>query len=994
MTSLTKVVHLLVTSLICCSTAQPASQLSLWGKTADLASLCSHWSLSPGVSVPNLQEFTVCLKFKLQTVGSTWTIFMYRHPDFQYTELGFGGRWSRLVVWLFGETWTTAFVNLERLVWYSMCLTWSDTKHKPTLYVNGNPINIMRANSFNASKSSWRSCCALAPNGTLTLGASHFLINGNIQILPSTRLFGQISLFRLWGHERSKQEVTSLYCTEGLVVKWTRDHWDTQRCEPVPDSSLNCEWSLYQVKVLIAIIRHEGNTTDLHTARNFTQNWLQDVLPANIELQSLTLVEVLRFDCLIDAEIVPGLDVAAMQRDVQRYLQAPYDDAESLLQIMVQSDSIQTTAVESFWLATDSPPTGTATNHHGSRYFAQISSYHHGKNNQDLDCGDSNSCSSYSGKNHQTHHHFHHPDIFHHHGHHNSTIHTSCSRESCVFQVQVMMSHAHTEEMEAQIRTLLMMPYDNGSISIATEDIQISRILSFMCGAESLKTLKGLFQWPATSGGKNCSQPCPKNHSLYATRHCQHELELVLDKLKDVVSAGVVSTDLGQTVINTISDILEKETDLLLFTNTILNLTQAVGDTMVGFEGSSSLVAPAIAVSVVDVDPVHFPGLTFGVSSDRTGSKPEIHINRSPLNGTVTFTSLPSVLRESFPEGPNKTRPRIQFQFYGIPLLFENNRKYQILNSYVVSASVTNATAPIKGLEEDIQITFRHLRSNQDVSRSGMDPATEQALTIISYIGCGFSALFLGITVLTYSAFEKLRRDYPSQILLNLSLSLLGLNLVFLLNSWLSSWGIHSLCVATAVTQHYFLLASIAWMGLEGINMYFALVKVFNVYVPSYMLKFCVLGWGLPLVVCVLVLVSHREAYGSYVDSSRHTNLRPLEDAEDFCWIQDDVTFYVSVVAYALIVFLVNIAVFIVVLIQIRQMQVNSPVGTKSGLLHDLKGVASLTILLGLTWTTGFFTFGPARVVLLYLFAALNTLQGASSATIRLDPQDTKNWYF
>lgn len=26
--------------------------------------------------------------------------------------------------------------------------------------------------------------------------------------------------------------------------------------------------------------------------------------------------------------------------------------------------------------------------------------------------------------------------------------------------------------------------------------------------------------------------------------------------------------------------------------------------------------------------------------------------------------------------------------------------------------------------------------------------------------------------------------------------------------------------------------------------MYFALVKVFNVYVPSYILKFCALGWG------------------------------------------------------------------------------------------------------------------------------------------------------
>uniref|UniRef100_A0A3B3D5I4 Adhesion G protein-coupled receptor G4b n=1 Tax=Oryzias melastigma TaxID=30732 RepID=A0A3B3D5I4_ORYME len=57
-------------------------------------------------------------------------------------------------------------------------------------------------------------------------------------------------------------------------------------------------------------------------------------------------------------------------------------------------------------------------------------------------------------------------------------------------------------------------------------------------------------------------------------------------------------------------------------------------------------------------------------------------------------------------------------------------------------------------------------------------------------------------------------------------------------------------------------------------------------------------------------------------------------------------------------------------------MRVNSPAGTPRGLLHDLKGVASLTLLLGLTWTVGFFTWGPAKIFLLYLFSVLNTLQG------------------
>ncbi|KAJ0061921.1 hypothetical protein NL108_014411, partial [Boleophthalmus pectinirostris] len=358
-----------------------------------------------------------------------------------------------------------------------------------------------------------------------------------------------------------------------------------------------------------------------------------------------------------------------------------------------------------------------------------------------------------------------------------------------------------------------------------------------------------------------------------------------------------------------------------------------------------------------------------------------------PQNGTVAFISLPSILQQSFPQGiENHTSPRVQFQFFGVPRLFMNKTPNDlILNTFVVSASVTNASSRITDLQEDVLITLSHLKPNHDnkdvqcvywnfnlndgqggwdpsgcrkfissshyttclcdhlthfgvlldVSRKPVDPKDEYKLTIISYLGCGVSSLFLGITVLTYTAFEKLRRDYPSQILINLSLALLGLNLVFLVNTWFSSLGVYGLCIFVASALHYFLLASFTWMGLEAVNMYFALVKVFNVYVPSYILKFCALGWGIPLVVCVVVLIVDREAYGSHLYT-----------------------------------------VFIVVLIQIRRMRYNSPAGIHSGLMKDLKGVASLTLLLGLTWTIGFFTWGPARVAMLFLFSTLNSLQG------------------
>lgn len=45
---------------------------------------------------------------------------------------------------------------------------------------------------------------------------------------------------------------------------------------------------------------------------------------------------------------------------------------------------------------------------------------------------------------------------------------------------------------------------------------------------------------------------------------------------------------------------------------------------MVYCQSSNTLVAPAIAMSVVNVAPGQFDSLTFSVSSDNTGLKPEV----------------------------------------------------------------------------------------------------------------------------------------------------------------------------------------------------------------------------------------------------------------------------------------------------------------------------------------------------------------------------------
>uniref|UniRef100_A0A674AVM9 Adhesion G protein-coupled receptor G4b n=1 Tax=Salmo trutta TaxID=8032 RepID=A0A674AVM9_SALTR len=366
-----------------------------------------------------------------------------------------------------------------------------------------------------------------------------------------------------------------------------------------------------------------------------------------------------------------------------------------------------------------------------------------------------------------------------------------------------------------------------------------------------------------------------------------------------------------------------------------------------------------------------------------------------PCDGTVASISLPRALQNFFPEGNKKKR--VQFHFYGTQELFKGHSQDPetnwTLNSYVVSASVNNSN--VSNLGNPVVVTLTHLKPKEvgcvywdfqknngsggwdsngcetlptisayqttchcyHLTHFGVLLADQETLMVISYLGCGVSSIFLSISLLTYMVFEKLRRDYPSKILINLSVALLGLNLVFLMDSWLSSFGFYSLCITTAATLHYFLLASFTWMGLEAVHMYFALVKVFNVYIPSYIHKFCTLGWGKPR-------------------QSELSKGKILE--ENHCWMQSNVFFYITIVAFVLLVMVLNIVVFIMVLIQIRHMQTNNPAATvsKRSVMHDLRAVASLTFLLGLTWPIAFFTWGPARVPMLHLFSVLNSLQG------------------
>ncbi|XP_067903179.1 adhesion G-protein coupled receptor G4-like [Heterodontus francisci] len=509
---------------------------------------------------------------------------------------------------------------------------------------------------------------------------------------------------------------------------------------------------------------------------------------------------------------------------------------------------------------------------------------------------------------------------------------------------------------------------------------------------------------------------------LLTTNTCclsRNDLEIVISKTTDIVKIAAINLPLGKDVVGIVNNILNKTDNLIGFSARILDIMEIVGNKL-EFQGSEiEIITETVSMALVNVNFIHFWGIAFGVMSYINGFSQQIYRNVTSLDDPVAYIELPPVLPK-LSSGKKTLNTRIQFQFYGETSLFEDRSfNGQILNSYVVSSSIEGKD--IKNLSDPVKVTLQHLTPKEgdesvtcvfwdfqqnsgaggwnssgcevtkssskyttcycnhlthfgillDVSRHRIDPVNLWILTIITYIGCGVSSFFLGIILLTYLSFENLRCDYPSKILLNLCMSLFMLNIVFLTDSWLASFNSSGLCISVAAALHYFLLTSFTWMCIEAIHMYFALVKVFNIYIRHYILKFCLIGWGFPAIVVGTLLSIDVDVYGY------ETNMKAANPVDMFCWLRNETTFYISVVAYFGLVFLVNLSMFIVVLSQIQAVRTKRhSSNTHNMLLHHLKSSASLTILLGLTWGFAFFAWGPAKVTFMYLFSIFNTLQG------------------
>nr|XP_057916341.1 mucin-17-like isoform X2 [Doryrhamphus excisus] len=499
----------------------------------------------------------------------------------------------------------------------------------------------------------------------------------------------------------------------------------------------------------------------------------------------------------------------------------------------------------------------------------------------------------------------------------------------------------------------------------------------------------------------------------------------VVEQLEKLLDAATISQAVGRKAISIVSSLMESDPRALSSSaNRIIRLVEDLGLKLIVRGVSVVLSSGSLVLAVRKVDGRNFPEMSINIYNTDDVQLSGLSGSESrKKDSTMGSVYLPSSIAEGLSPEEQRQVKRVQFTFYTKPILFQDGTlSNRTVVSSVLASSVTNLS--ISNLAENISFTIRNLHPLHanyeavcafwdfamndgaggwssdgcfvvnstpwgttctcdhltsfaillDLSREGIrDPQQAQILTFITYIGCGISAIFLAATLLTYLSFVKLLRDIPAKILVQLCFSLLFLNLVYLLDGWLALYPAPGLCISTAFFLHYFLLTSFTWAGLEALHMYLSIVRVFTPYLSRYMLKFSLVGWGVPLVVVVVVISVDRDNYG-LVKYGRYTD----GTSDDFCWLRNDTAFYVGVVAYFLLIFASCLLVFVVVMVQLSRIKRQNPHNQSPhrGLATDLRSIAGLVVLLGLAWGFALFAWGPLYLPFVYLFAIFNSLQG------------------
>ncbi|XP_028396928.1 adhesion G protein-coupled receptor L2-like [Dendronephthya gigantea] len=231
----------------------------------------------------------------------------------------------------------------------------------------------------------------------------------------------------------------------------------------------------------------------------------------------------------------------------------------------------------------------------------------------------------------------------------------------------------------------------------------------------------------------------------------------------------------------------------------------------------------------------------------------------------------------------------------------------------------------------------------------------EMKLELITYVGLSLSSVGCIVTFAVYFIL-RITKTLKTIVHLNLVLALGLADLVFLLGNLAENN--RNACFFLTVLAFYLYLAVFAWMLMEGVHLYFLVIRVFGSDDHRRKKFYYIVGWGAPG-----IFVSITAGILGYdLMSEKH------------CWLSAESASIWVFIGPALFVVVVNTLILAAVLRTTMTLLRNDPGHRKEK--SAMRTVAMLVPILGTTWVFGVVAFAHKSIVFQYIFAVCNAFQG------------------
>ncbi|KAJ0180252.1 hypothetical protein K1T71_003656 [Dendrolimus kikuchii] len=494
----------------------------------------------------------------------------------------------------------------------------------------------------------------------------------------------------------------------------------------------------------------------------------------------------------------------------------------------------------------------------------------------------------------------------------------------------------------------------------------------------------------------------------------QDQLQQVMDDLGALInndSTIIVIEDIDEA-FNQVDELLAV-TDDLEIPGELLHLLDNIG-ARIDLNGSeeATAVRENIALLIADAQPqMPVKGLRIATRETDVFSDGAFEIIREEVNSTHLRTEESEVVVALPPSVASSSR-RISFVVFRNDRAFQSNHTTYSVNSRVLSINVENTTEFHQGEVIDIHLTpmLAEPESNQSrscaywhfledgtgfwsqegctfiraaqagmldtcrcdhlthfaeilIPRTNFSDAHENALQILSMIGCFLSIIGLLLIGLTAILFRSWRRDFSNKVWLHLCVAILFLSLCFLIVCFTPFDTYNIGCMLVGILLHYSVLASFSWMLVAAVLSYRRLVMVFTRDASHKLLRASAFAWGAPCAVVGILLSVAPDSYAGQFGESV-TNA--------FCY-PSGLSLWLSVYAPIAIMLFANWTLFILIVRSVFASKRIQRHGDSNEALRCASVSCLLVFLFGLPWIFGLF---PSNIVTVYLFVLTATYQG------------------